>query len=192
MAPVDVTGAELTTLAMPKSVIFTWPSRLMSQGLPIGATFGLGRHDGQMRRVGAVRLAAGELQAGGPSWGPPASRRRDPGHVVTAAREQPCDQRVEFHISPARARRFPRERGYFTRALQHGGRGSGVIADSYGLSTASSTSGMGPSSQQRTSYRNAPDLPCERAPTGPSRTTPRPGEASFHAGAISMTYRRPW
>jgi hypothetical protein len=94
----------------------------------------------------------------------------------------------EFHISPVPSSSRPHT-GVGTCATTSSKRRarSWSLLSRRGLSTASATSGMCPSRQSRISYRKIRNRPAQRAPTGPSATTPRCLPLQLWTGACSMT-----
>jgi len=96
----------------------------------------------------------------------------------------------EFHISPAPNSSRPQV-GLGTRATRSSRCSAGPRSQlsRRGLSTASATSGMTPSRHRRISYRKSRKRPAQRAPTGPSPTTPRCAPLPSGIGVISITKR---
>jgi hypothetical protein len=94
----------------------------------------------------------------------------------------------EFHMSPVPSSSRPQtSAGTEGTSSSSTDARSGSAVTRVGLAIACARSGMTPSRQRRTSYRNNRKRPAMRVPTAPSTTTPRRAPSPSGTGVISMT-----
>ena len=146
------------------------------------------REPGNRKPLGRSRRAT-TMPADHPGARPPAGGRIDSTSRPLAATSHDTTE-FEFHMSPVPSSSRP-QTGLGMRGTRSSSRRAtrGSSVRRRGLSTASPRSGMTPSRQQRTSYRNTRNRPSARCPTAPSQTTPRAAESSSGIGADSIAKR---